>query len=460
MINNKKIRLNKYQSIKIITFLISFILVFVEPSHYMSAGVPQIFLQASDLFYGGVIHSKFFSVFEFLLIGLTVIIFHKSKMRFPSSDNRLNFLFIGAVLCYILNMANPNSTPANPVLGLPLFSNISEYTFLILLYMLCFTNKYDVLYLISLFIRYMFTLLIVRSFIIFPLWFLGIGALWYGQPVPLLEYSVLNFYSFFMALSITLYLINKKKKYIITAFLFFSIVFLSESRTVLLPGILTILGILFFYFTKIKNKLVLSYLTFILIIIAININPTILPEKAQKNIKRFMVVIPGFEGDKSGQYSDTGHYEQSKLTMIFAINKFRFWGEGYGSSGNEFLKGQSENIHNAYAGIWERFGIFQMFFYIFIIFIVIAEFISTMRNKDKQRFDYLLIKMSLIFFLLLYFLGAAFSPETSLTHIKRQIFWGLMLVYILRIDQNIYDYLFLKSIFNKRQIWSKKINRL
>ena len=141
---------------------------------------------------------------------------------------------------------------------------------------------------------------------------------------------------------------------------------------------------------------------------------------------------------KTGHFSDSGHWEQTRKTFYFGFHTLGFWGHGYGKTYNMYLKGQSSVIHNVYAATWTLHGIYMLFFYLFIISIVLFSLIKLFLFEKINNDKHFILKMSICVFLFMLFGVWVTNPLIMAEKIKMQIIWFTLLSLIIRLSpQNI-----------------------
>ena len=123
-INSIEVRFTPF--IKLIMILFSFIFVFASIETYRSLDSTVFF---NKFFLTGVGHEHFFSLFEIVFILLAFLMLIKFHSNKKSASNISKAVFFLVVLTFILKMLNPNNDSSNPILGMPLFSNTSNFVF-------------------------------------------------------------------------------------------------------------------------------------------------------------------------------------------------------------------------------------------------------------------------------------------------------------------------------------------
>ncbi len=406
--------------------LFSFVLVFFSTTAVPREG--NFYNDIGKFFHTGLFHIKFFTPFELIVIILLFNLFNIYIVQI-----KVKFLFVFAFLVYLIRMFNPNSDTLNPIFGLPLLSNISEYTFLFLL--LVFVNLSTNLSKIVIEKIYNYTLVFstIRAIILIIVYYFGnvTTVRWGKYSVILDEIDTQFLFSFMGAMVLVFFLLEKKRNYFYVFLLLMGITFLSVQRTTALPGLISVFFIILFSLVKRIPVIALkSFAIPILVFIAIVFSAIQFPDsKIAFAMNRFLGTVQQSETQRK-EFSDTGHFEQSALTFAAAVKENVFFGVGYGKFDNLYLEGQTVNIHNAYASTWAHHGILSLVFYLTIIIIVIRKTIKLMYFTNKHNYKYYLPKLAASLYLLGYFFVAWFAVEGVFNAIRNQVFWLLIFIFI------------------------------
>jgi len=447
-INNIESRFTPF--IKLVMIIFSLIFVFASIDTYRSLD-STIFL--NKIFLRGVGNEHFFSLFEIVFIFMVFLISMKFRVNIKSSSNISKTLFFIVILTFILKMLNPNNDSNNPILGMPLLSDVSNYTFILLAYFSLFLD--DKVYMIFLkkILYYVSIILTVRVFYLFILWFMGKGNYAFGANSTLNEGDTLFIVAFFQIAFFALYLINKEKKYLILWIVYLLFQIFSYRRSALAVALSA--NALSYIFILLKGKGIKGKVILISGIILFygainNIEKFNLPSKYERYVLRFISAIPGMSYGKQGEFTDSGHWEQTSETFYSAINTLGFWGHGYGKSYNIYLKGQSAVIHNVYAATWAQHGIFMLIFYLLIVAIILYNILRLFLFEKIVNNNYYILKISLCSFLLMWFGVLVTNPLIIAETFKMEVFWFTLFTTILRISQKNTNILFQHKLLNKK----------
>lgn len=445
IIRNTKI---KYRGLlSILIFVFSFILTNISTA-FSPTKLNNYQILIHDIFHGGLFHYKFYSLFELLFILILVLLAIKFKPKFTSGKKLSKILLSFAIICYIFRMINPNSDTETPILGMPLFSNVNEYTFILFVFVILFTNKYAIAYFYKTLFKYVFIFSNIKAILVLIPWGLfNTGIVRFANlNVTLWQTDLLYIFSLMQAISLWLYLRSKRKIYLLSSLLFLIVGFFSQQRGTFFPGIFTSVFIIIFYYVITKKKLKAIFtILFLVFIIPILISILTQNEQIKLTMERYLAVNPNYQSNYDiPELSDSGHWKQTIYTSLDVINKFPIWGIGYGNTESAYLYGESIHgwIHNAYASIWYKYGLLSLLFYLYIFYIIINYYIKNLKLMLKYKHPLYYLKISILFYLIIYFLGSAFTVEGNLTRNIGQIIWLLPLAFVLRIDRETYNLFF------------------
>lgn len=158
----------KKSTLHIIQFF-SFVLV-VFSTYSLVIEETGFYYRIGRFFHSGFIHAKFFTPFEilFLLLLFNILNYYKFKLRFT------NGILLFAFIAYATRMINPNSETSNPILGMPLLSNLSEYLFLFTILVLVSMPATLCKIVLERIFRYVLMFSVIKAIIIVVMYFTGI----------------------------------------------------------------------------------------------------------------------------------------------------------------------------------------------------------------------------------------------------------------------------------------------
>jgi len=183
----------------------------------------------------------------------------------------------------------------------------------------------------------------------------------------------------------------------------------------------------------------LIFPTIILIIVIISFNFNAIIESLPNNVKLYVYRYFGaFFDIKGSYYVDqkviyNEHFEESQFAYENAVKNLSFWGDGYGTQEFGFLYKASTGIHNAYIAVWKKFGFFALLYYVYILLMILSNFVKTILKKWNRKDNLLSIKILMSIFLLLLFLSAWTSILQNFIGIKMVVIRSLLLVALFKI---------------------------
>jgi len=285
---------------------------------------------------------------------------------------------------------------------------------------------------------------------------MGKGNYAFGANSTLTEGDTLFIIAFFQIAFFVLYLINKERKYLILWLIYLLFLIFSYRRSAL--GVALSANVLCYLLIVLKKKGIKNKIILVLGIVLIygvlsNVEQFNLPYKYERYILRFVSAIPGMNLSDSGEFTDSGHWEQTSKTFYSAFQNLGFWGVGYGRSYDVYLAGQSSVIHNVYAATWAQHGLYMLLFYLFIIFIVLFTTLKLFLYEKIHNNNYYIIKISLCIFLLMWFAVLITNPLIIAETFKMQVFWFTLFTVTIRLSPDNTCFLFgNKSYIKNRNV--------
>lgn len=395
---------------------------------------PTIMALADNLIFHQIFPS-FFTFFEIILFMILLLSITKKRMNFNKSRTN-NLIFIAYVIYFFLNVVNPNANPSNPIFGMALFSDISEYL-IILLMGWCFFHSKTFIKNISFIYFIIFIFLIIRFIPLLIMWFKGHSNLLYFDSLnPELDTMIIL--ALYQILFLTFFIIYRKKRFLFFSIFFLFILILSYRRSGILLSLsssLILIVLLYIRHKKVPSKILIIFSLFTLFFVVMNLDRINIPFKYKKYIYRSLSAIPGLSFSiKSGEFSDTGHWEQTFLTTMSAYQKLNFWGTAHS---NIFIKGQSSTIHNAYAYLAVTEGIFSILFYLMIFILLLLKFLK-LAFFAKLYSSNEIVELALSLFLIFYMITVMVNPVHFLIRVKMKFLWITILAIIfMRKNENI-----------------------
>jgi hypothetical protein len=379
----------------------------------------------------------FLSIIELFFLFILIKIVRSDRERSANWSWQEKYIFWGAVICFVFRMANPNNDPGNPIFGLPLISDPTYYTFLILLFVFFSMKSWKFTKYIKYFLFAIIVASIIRGVILMLFWMAGHGQNFFGVfNSTLIESDSLYFYAFIQVFSLGLYLLYSKNKYLFLFLFCLFIEILSFRRSALFTALIgNFLTVFIFLFEKRKGKFKLSIFLFAALAFTLLLNIQSLPLSPGTKFLflRFANALPGTDSG-TGVLSDSGHWQQTEDVTQSALTDLSFWGSGYGKT--FFVKGQSAGtVHNFYIAIWAKYGIFMLVYYLGIVLITLFKFIQILFSKVHNEYERIarFYKIILCTFLIGYFIAMTTNTIYDVETFKMRFLWVLILAAILKV---------------------------
>jgi hypothetical protein len=420
-------------SLEMMLFLFSVACVYLSIDYFVLSPSSRFI---SNYFLNGFMNPKFFSLFDFLIILLSfhLIIYQNTHIKNATTSEL--FLFLCAIVCFILKMANPNNSSENPVLGLPLFSEINYFSYLLFFGTIMSLPQKVFFKLVYKIFTYSAYFAVFRSIVLLVLFAGGQSkGFFFGIKSCLIEGDTLLILGFFQSVILAIFFITSKKKYLIAWSVLVLIQIFSTRRSPLFTALFCN-AIVFGYFYIRKMKPVQKLVTILSIVFILFVLPGILANvspKAKVYIDRYIGVFSTETYSTDAANSDSGHFEQSQKTTDAAL-KLGFWGFGYGHKlmleGAFSINGEYF-IHNVFAALWALNGAFMIIFYLIMIIFVLYHFFNTLLYNG-ENFENGLIKISVVIFFLMYMHAMYYTTLNFVVSSKMEYILQLVVCFILK----------------------------
>lgn len=456
-------------SFKIILFIFCAILVFVT-GHSVTQN-PDFVRKLNFLFHRGFIDVRFFSLFQLFVLYICWFFINNNNVSFSFGGLKAKVFLLLTIIHFLLIMFNPNNDTPGSVFGMPLFTDLSHYIYIILIYTFLFMRPVVFMAFLRTIIPMVLSLSILRVIILLILYPLGIGEYYYlhGRYSILMEEDTLLIFSLLsIVLLLLVYIRKDKRKFIFLWLLFLIIQLLSFRRTGLLFTLIAnflLMSVYYMILTKRKTKfIVYSTIVIMIIFFLSNTNFDFLSGNAKIFANRYFGAFfdLGSADESHADYARNEHIEQAFYGWELARQKLTFWGAGYGARESLFTYKGNTGIHNAYVQVWMRFGLFSLAYYLFLIGIVINETIKLAKefvNKSKYSILYLLSKSIVLIYLTLFFITAWIMISQNFTDIRAMFIRIILFALLLKIDTTNYAILFSRKQ-NKRESKEEELTKI
>ena len=379
-----------------------------------------------------------FSVFDVLFAAFSVILIAKFGIDFNRAGVVLKALFLAALLCFILDLVNPNSEDWK--LQLPVPVDIATIVFLNLMFATFFMREEGFI----VFIRRLFTLVaavtVIRAVILLILWGLGKGNRAFGGNSALTEGDSLLLFAFVQCVLLAIYLNHRKRVYLVSWGLLLMIQILSFRRTALYVAVGANLMTFVIYALQRGSlghllRVSLGAVAFGGLLYATAVY--LLPEK---DLEKYTLRYIGIFSDKAmeDRYSyagDSGHFRESALTLDYAIEKGEFWGYGYGDPRDFKVPGATmgKYVHNVYAAVWLAHGMYSFAFYLLMIMVVLVTLMRVLVRIRSLEPTYVLLVGAICGYLLMLMVAWYTNPISIAETLKMRVLWVFALAFVFKI---------------------------
>ena len=383
----------------------------VTDSVYTHPTETAVFL--NSIFYQGVVGGQMFSIFELLILLISLSILNRCGVGFQGSSSTKKFIFIFLIISVLFKMINPENSTEASFLGIPLFGITTDFVHVVFVFSLFFAKNKKILYnILKLLGKYAFVFMAVRAIILIILVFLGRGLsieIW--QNVTTIEGDTLYIASLFQVILFYFYYTKRAKKYLLLSIIMLIFIMLSFRRGPVflsLGAILIIFAFGLLYNNRIRLigfvGLVSTFFVFSFTTIGDHYN-------FQKYYYRYFGEFLGYEhiDNETQRYVENKHFEQSLYGITRAFEIAGFWGMGKNVDYSSAFQWRSSNgIHNAFVQVWITQGFIPFLFYISLVIVVIFKLFGSFISYKKENLEYSLFSLSIeaymiMFFLLLFF---------------------------------------------------------
>jgi len=408
--------------------------------------------QLTNLFLSGIIlHSRFFSIFDFLLIFISIWIITEVGIKYGAATKSEKFLVLFAYIYLIANLFNPNNSETNySVLGLPLLVNVSSYTsllFLTSIYLIKDNKEFALL--LKKIVPMILSFAVIRAVFQLILYVFGMGNdNFFGVKSALTEDDTLLILILSQNIFLALFLSYRRNKYLIFSLILFLVQLLSFRRTNLFIAIFSfsIIIIAYYIINRKKRGMFLFYFFVLSIVLLIFIqSQDELNFLDNQYFKRYFGMFYLPQSSKLTYEADSGHFEHLQLIFYqFLQSDIFFWGFGFQPKFDPetIISTGNVGIHNAYIDGWVQWGILFFIYMLGTIFIFFNQVANTIKNIHVYNKDYLLIRIAVISYFLGFLIGINFFGSGFFTLSKHVVLRTLILAFLIKIKPETFKLLF------------------
>ncbi len=385
----------------------------------------QIIYQPLQNFYNTGASNTFpgFEVISFLLIiGIFLHYERNSKIYFP--DKLLTIFISITILFVVISLINPKNAIEKGYFALLKMRIARTIIYYAISVIVIFTlNTVSYIDFIKRFAKIGLYIGSLRAILDIVGFVTSTGVInYYGRHITTYGGDIQLWFSIFSVFSFSIFLYHKNKKFLYISLIFLVCLLFSYQRTaffVTLIFYITFYTIYLFLFSKnfIKSfSITLFAISIIFMTMALLFNTTI-----GKDIYLRLGSALAFTGyvaiennSNDPEYSDSGHFEQSKNVSEFLIkNLSDFWGGGINRRNENYLliEGQSKGgVHNNIASLWQYFGIPGLLYFLWLSIFVISYYIKILSRHKQINFNRFMI-LAISNYFIIRFIAGWFSGD-------------------------------------------------
>lgn len=395
------------------------------------------------LFYSGIFHERLFTFFDYTIISLCFLMIRNFGFSYREGASGLKFIWFLTLLNILIIFINPNNNPRYSLLGLPILSDVSIYSSLIATFTFFFIRIEGFVYFIKIFGKYVVLFAVLKSIYLFYLWATGSGVHFWGFYSVLMEEDTLLLFAFLQLFTFSLYLVKRESKYLMIWIPLILIEVLSFRRSGMIVSLITILILLFSYFSKVSfgRKFVFT-LSFVFLIAMVINSIQFLPETPKVYMARYLgefIEIPGVP--VSLDLTGNKHIAQAAYGVDVGMEILGFWGYGYGHDIEkaDISFGSNSAIHNSYVAVWMFHNLFFTLYLLILAAMSVFALIRQYRRKITSIIE--VLKFVVAIYLVLFFINGYVLPMANIVEMKMVVFRVLLFAILFRkIDLNQWEY--------------------
>ncbi len=418
-------------------YFLTVVFVFASTDVYMST---DLTLKLNAMFLNGApLFRSYLSYFEILVLLVCIIMLERNGFRYRHSSLALRCIFVAAVVCLSLDLFNPNDE-APKYLGLPILAYLSSITYLLFMFTMFFLREEAFLLTIKRIGSAFLVLILIRSVILFGLWAAGMGNYSFGANSVLTEGDSLLIFGFGSVLLLALFLLDRRPSLFLGWILTFVLQVLSFRRS----GLYVLLGasamtVMMFLFNRanilsiVRNAILVF--AFLALIGGLSVR-FIHEETITYYTNRYFGVFSGMGRTESTKYAgDSGHFDESAMTLAYAFDKGDFWGYGMGDPDRINIPGATIRlyVHNVYAASWLYHGVYEFLFYVFLGLILVPHAAKLFAQRKRWSSSFVILSSSILGFMVMLMIIWYTNPIHQAESLRMRVFWVTLLAVSFRI---------------------------
>jgi hypothetical protein len=425
--------------------LVSFCLIFVFASVDLYRST-DLTMSLNKLFIAGSTKAGI-SVLDGVVILLSLALMSQYGVDFRSARSILKVIFVSAVICWLLNLLNPNDRSPDKLLGLPVFAEFGAYPYLLFMFTVFFMNGSA----FTVFARRVFLVssgcLVLRAVILLVLWAQGAGnRAFFGINSVLTEGDSLFIFAFFQSVFFALFLLNHKKTALIAWLLTVAIQVFSYRRSGLFQGMIVNAGTLtlhILFSPNRRSRLRGAVAGALIVLVGYAVTTSLVsPEVVDNYLARYLGIFT--ESSTTPSASDSGHLDETKTTMLYAVQRMEFWGFGYGDPSRVSIPGatQRQYIHNVYAAVWWHHGMYMFLFFLMLLVTGVISLVVVLMQRLRHDWPVVLLTATFLLYFVSLTISWLFDPIAMAEALRMRLMWVFILAFAFKLTNDNYRRLF------------------
>ena len=425
--------------------LVSFCLIFVFTSVDLYKSTP-LTVSLNKMFLEGATKVGI-SVLDGIVLILSLTLLSRYGADFRSARLILKVIFVSAVICWLLNLLNPNDRSVDKVMGLPLLAEFAAYPYLLFMFTVFFMKKKT----FAVFARRIFLVsswcLVLRSVILLAQWARGEGnRAFFGINSVLTEGDSLFIFALFQSVFFAVFLLTHRRAALVAWLLTVAIQVFSYRRSALFLGLIVNAGTLTLHILSAPNRrsrlrgamagAIVALLGYAVVTFVVS------PEVVDQYLSRYLGMFAGASTDPS--VSDSGHFNETSTTMLYAFQRMEFWGFGYGDPSRVAIPGatQRQYIHNVYAAVWWHHGMYMFLFFLMLLLTGVFSLVVLLMHHARHEWPVVLVTGTVLLYFVALSISWLFDPIAMAEALRMRLMWVFMLAFVFKTTDDNYGLLF------------------
>ena len=360
-----------------------------------------------------------------IVLFTSIFLIHKFQKYYRFSKFPFYFFIFTFITFILINLLNPN----NHFELRHYFGNHAikiYYLFILFLFSMIFLEQEILIFIVKKFFYVGSIVLFLRVVLSLILFVLNMGMKWQGRNVTISQGDTLALICIFQIIYFAMFLDNKNYKNLFISIIYLITLFFSYRRTSLWIALTTNFAIAFYflYIVKYSRKKIKASLMILLLFISMILILYVIVGKVSMNdflfraMSAFSYLFQPSQNIGYGQYTDSGHFEQSIQTTISFFNNIQFWGSGLGKTEVYYVEGQTTAIHNSYVHAWATYGLHMTIFLFVLLLLFLHRIIKIFVKAIRKRYFTDCLTFGIIFYLFMFSLSGWLTGASLLGNIN------------------------------------------